>query len=185
MFGFFAKALTEKSNHYIDWSRIGELIQSGNHRYSKDELLARGSIIICTAVSTYLGSSLNNSEKTKCSNVQMAIAFGLLGFILSHAIVIYPLYRKRVELSHECKLLASEIHNKLEQNVVHMSEACKTKIKEKIHEILTLSLSTDNHGNASQTWGRRKRLLSEINEKLTPEKFNEEEWISYSTMRKP
>lgn len=182
MFGFFTKKLTEYSNHYIDWSRAAELIQAGNHRYSKDELIARGSIIALTAISVYLGASLNNSEKTNFSDVQMAIIFGVIGAVLSHDVIaVNPLRRKRLEVSKDCKFLSNEIIQKLEKNEVNMSSACKVSIEEKLHRIQSLSLSDEKHGNATQTWGRRKRLLSELNEKLIPEKFNEADWVAVAT----
>jgi hypothetical protein len=178
MFGLFTKKLTEYSNHYIDWSRAAELIQAGNHRYSKDELLARGSIVAITAVSAYLGAEANNPEKTNCSATTMAIILGVLAAVISHHfIAVLPLYRKRLEMSRECQQIIDEINQKLEKNEVNMSEACKVHIRREIDTIMHLSLSDEKHGNASQTWGRRKRLLSELNEKLTLEKLNEEDWV--------
>lgn len=182
MFGFFTKKLTEYSNHYIDWSRAAELIQAGNHRYSIDELKARGSILALTAVSAYLGAEVNDPEKTNCSATTMAIILGVFGAVLSHHIIaVRPLYRKRFEISKDCKRLSDEIICKLENNAVKMSSACKASIEKELHRIENLSLSNEKHGNASQTWGRRKRLLSELNEKLTPEKFNETDWVVAST----
>src|SRR5580700_7758899 len=109
MFGLFTKKLTEYSNHYIDWSRAAELIQAGNHRYSKDELLARGSIVAITAVSAYLGAEANNPEKTNCSATTMAIILGVLAAVISHHfIAVLPLYRKRLEMSRECQQIIDE-----------------------------------------------------------------------------
>jgi hypothetical protein len=183
MFRFYAKKLTESSNHYLDWSRIGELVQAGNHRYSKDEVITRGGIIAFTAVAAFLGYLLNDSEKTNCSDVQMSVALGVSGFILSHAVVIYPLVQKRLELSKDCALLSNEIIQKLEKNVVNMSSECKAKVQEELLRIKNLSLSNEDHGKASQTWGRRRRLLSEINEKLLPEKFNEADWVGSAALQ--
>lgn len=182
MFGLFTKKLTEYSNHYIDWSRAAELIQAGNHRYSKEEIVARGGIIALTAVSAYLGAEVNNPEKTNCSATTMAIILGVFGaFVSHHIIAVRPLYRKRLEISKDCKRLSNEIIQKLENNEVKMNSACKASIQEELHRIESLSLSNTKHGNASQTWGRRKRLLSELNEKLTPEKFKEADWVVAST----
>lgn len=38
MFGHPYKLLTEASNHYIDWSRTGELVTSQTHHYTTKEL---------------------------------------------------------------------------------------------------------------------------------------------------
>lgn len=42
-YGFFAKKVTEWSNHYIDASRIGELLRT-NHHYSREEIKDRAII---------------------------------------------------------------------------------------------------------------------------------------------
>lgn len=80
MFGFFSKNLTEYSNHYLDWSRIGELVSSGVHRYSTNEMIARGKIIASTAISGFLAAYLNDKEKTNCSDFTAGIVAGILGF---------------------------------------------------------------------------------------------------------
>ncbi len=178
MFRLFTKKLTEYSNHYIDWSRAAELVLSGDHHYSKDEIIVRGKIIVLTAVSAYVGASLNESNKTHCSNVSMAMISAVLGFIFWHAIIaVYPLYYKRRELKKDCDRLIQEINKKLDDNLMHISQASKDNIKQIIlKEIMKLSLSDQNHGNASKTWGRRQSLLFELNDRLSPEYFNEAEW---------
>lgn len=55
--------MTEKSKHYLDWSRTGELLFSGNHRYSSEELLVRGFIVFPIAASAYLGATRNNEKE--------------------------------------------------------------------------------------------------------------------------
>src|SRR5690606_38657383 len=83
-----ANTLTALSGHYVDWSRVGELIKSGAHRYTSKELITRGLIVSCTAVSAYLGNYSNNEELTHCSNLAVSSAAGMIGFTLSHTVVI-------------------------------------------------------------------------------------------------
>ncbi|MDR3477273.1 MAG: hypothetical protein P4M14_04505 [Gammaproteobacteria bacterium] len=168
MFGFFSKKMTEHSHHYLDWSRVGELLRVGNHRYSQDEIIMRGGIIACTALSAFLAGYFNNPEKTNCSTSTLSIIGGVFGFTLSHAIVIYPLIKKRREMSTDCHNTVNAIHK--------MDMPHQEKIQAVITHILNLSLSNDKHSNASQTWGRRKYLLNKLHEQLkdqqTPLDFN-------------
>lgn len=181
MLGLFTKKLTESFNHFVDWSRAANLIRTGNHRYSKDELIARGSIVALTAVFAYVGANLNKSEITGCSDTTMMMISAIVGAVLSHHVIaVRPLYLKRLEISKDCERLSNEIMQKLENNEINMSLVCKAHIEEELHRIQHLSLSNETHGNASQTWGRRQRLLSELNEKLIPEKFNEADWVGVS-----
>jgi hypothetical protein len=162
MFRLFSKNLTEYTHHYIDWSRIGNLVASGNHRYSAHELLVRGSVIACVATSAYVAAHFNNAEKTGCSTLVAAIAGGALGFVASHAVVIYPLVKKRCEMSKECKQLVAEIEGKMHS----LSSLEQETIDAVVAKIQVMSLSDDVHAKASQTWGKRKTLLSMVSEKL-------------------
>lgn len=160
MFGRLAKPMTEGSGHFLDWSRTGELLLSASHRYSRDELLARGFIVACIAVTAYLGATQNDEEKTHCSSTTAAIMLGFLGFVVSHAIVLIPLVQKRREMSAECNQLADQIKQQVRADV------CLTDVSKLVNHVLKLSLSTEQHGNASLTWGTRKRLLQCVKDRL-------------------
>lgn len=161
MLGFFSKKLTEYSNHYLDWSRVGELIHSGVHRYSTDEIKARAKIIAATAISGFLGAYFNDSEKTHCSDLSAVLVAGILGFTLSHYFALKPLIAKRRKMSQECDLLIRDILQSTKDS------ASKILLETVVDHIMKLSLSDDKHGRASQTWGKRLQLLTKLKLKLT------------------
>ncbi len=162
MFGLFEKKLTENSNHFLDWSRIGELFGSGTHRYSLKELTARAFVIGCTATFSYLSASLNDEKKTGCSYLTMLIAGGVVGFVFSHLIVISPLILKRYNMSQECSQMVDEIRSLFNNAVLKNSENRKQLINDVIEHILKISLSDEKHARASETWGNRIKLLSRV-----------------------
>lgn len=171
MFGRHAKKMTEDSGHYLDWSRTGELLLSASHRYSRDELLTRGFIVATIAVFAYLGAALNDKEKTHCSSTAVAVMAGFLGFVISHAIVIIPLVQKRREMARECSELAEQITSQTCSNDLYAQA-----VFDLVQHILKLSLSTDQHGNASLTWGTRKRLLQCVKDRLDEGKQDPDFW---------
>ena len=171
MFGFFSKKLTEYSKHYLDWSRIGELLKSGKHRYNKDELLIRGAIVATSAAAGFLAVSFNDVEKTKCSDLTVGLAAILLSFTLSHAIVIYPLVKKRYKMQQDCANLIDEIRSKTSNRVPPITENENKVLQSLIEKISNLSLSDEQQARASQTWGMRKRLLGMINETVNENNF--------------
>ena len=173
MFRFFPQRFTEYSNHYIDWSRVGELLTSNNHQYTNDQLIVRGVIATATAVSAYLGHCLNNENQTNCTNVTVSIAAGVLGFTLSHVIVIYPLIKKRYAISHECNALKKKIDCYITRNP---DLPCLDNIHAVVDHISQLSLSNIKNAKASETWGRRKRLLLQVLRHLEPAQFNVDFW---------
>jgi hypothetical protein len=162
MWGFFSQRLTEFSNHYVDWSRIGELLKSGTHRYSKEELIVRGEIIAFTAASAFLGDHLNNPEKTGCTDLTISIAAGVIGFVVSHTVAISYLMSKRHEMSKECARLVTEIKVKMQEMQPPLSQLDYRSLNELIIDIQEVSLSDKSHSRASQTWGYRKNLLAEV-----------------------
>lgn len=165
MFGRFSQGLTQFFGHYVDWSRVGELVGSGRHRYSRDELLVRAGIILSTAISGFLGAYFNDEEHTHCGSLTMGIVSSLAGFAISHAIVLYPLVSKRWAMSQECDDLVNQVEEKLNDN--GYDEDTKKRVGEVISRIRQHSLSTDDHGNASQTWGWRKRMLGHLLDYMT------------------
>lgn len=176
MFRSISKNLTEYCNHYVDWSRIGELLHSGKHRYSKSELLVRGAIIASTAISAFLGAYLNDEEKTGYSDGSATLAAGIAGFVLSHTVVIVPILKKRYDMSSDCKKFANEITLKME-NHPKLSSASRQAINSLVTHISKISLSDEKHGKASQTWGKRKKILSLLNEKLDDINLDEGIWL--------
>lgn len=174
MFGRLTKELTEYSNHYIDWSRVGELVGSGRHRYSRDELLVRAGIILSTVISGFLGVYFNDEENTHCSSLTMGIISSLAGFTISHAIVLYPLVSKRWAMSRECDDLVDQVEEKLNDD--EYDENSKNRVCAIISTIRQHSLSTDEHGNASLTWGWRKRLLNNLLEYITQNGSDAARW---------
>jgi hypothetical protein len=173
MFRLFSKSLTERTHHYIDWSRIGNLVASGNHRYGAQELLVRASIIACIATSAYVAAHFNNEEKTGCSTLVAAIAGGAFGFVASHTVVIYPLVKKRCDMSKECKQLVAEIEEKI-HSLPSSEQNFKVMIDAVLEKIQVMSLSDDVHAKASQTWGKRKTLLLMVCEKLNA--YDSKDW---------
>src|SRR5258708_3519083 len=137
MFRLFQQKLTDYSDHYLDGSRIGSRIgslpTSGNHQYSARDIATRGVIIACTAIPVFLGAHLNDEKKTGCSDTTIAIASGLLGFVISHAVVIYPLIQKRWEMSRECIKLTDEIFQLVAQKSLN-----KYDCRQNIHDVVNL-----------------------------------------------
>jgi hypothetical protein len=160
--GYLANNLTLFSNHYLDWSRVGELLVTGSQRYTSQKLLSRGSIFIFLGMSSCLGAYLNNSEKSGYSDMSVVLATAFLGFSFSHTIAITPLIYKRYQVNQECNQLIDEIKKLL----VEKDELFTDSILQSISDIQTLSLSDDIHSRASQTWGSRKRLLIELKDEV-------------------
>lgn len=154
-YGLFAKKATEWTNHYLDISRIGELLRT-NHHYSRDEIKDRAIIIASIAVSGFLGAYFNNKEKTNCSSLTMGLAGAGFGFVASHLVVILPLIQKRRAMKKQCDEIISRIMEETNvldiQTTKKIAELCKYITQE-------FSLSDDKHGRASQTWGKRISLL--------------------------
>ncbi len=167
MFGRYGKTLTEASRHYLDWSRTAELLLSSTHRYSANEIITRGFILICTVIPAYLASK--RSEQ-RSSSIALTLAAGLSGFTLSHMLVLIPLIQKRREMKLECDALIEEI--KKQPNFTKVS----VKLTEVIAGIVNLSLSDDKHGRASQTWGERRALLANLLAELAPQNFDPAFW---------
>ena len=164
MFSFFSKNATNVTNHYIDWSRIGNLLRSGNHRYSTEEILTRSAIVSFTAASAFLGHYFNDSEKTNYSDKSAALVCGLVGFIVSHAFVIAPLIKKRCDISRQCGIIKNDITRKLS---LTENKPFASLIIAVIDRINTLSLGDEKQTRASETWGRRLSLLTQVQESFS------------------
>lgn len=172
MFGHVYKRATEWSNHYLDWSRFGELLVSDHHKYSRDEILIRGVMIGCGTVSAMLGYYYNDKEKTQCADLTFAVISGFVGFTISHIIAISPLILKRLQMQWACDDYIAQIHTKLDKKVPPVSAEGLAIVKGVIDKIYALSLSNDKHANASLTWGERKRLFGVLCEYIDDSEFN-------------
>jgi hypothetical protein len=162
MFSSFSNRLTELSHHYIDWSRVGIFLRSGQHHYSKEEIIQRGKIIATTAVFSFIGNYCNNPEKTHLSNASVAFALGCIGFTIAHGATMFPLVLKRIKISRECH----ELIKKINDGMVNLSECQQNSIRTEIKSILDLSLSDHQRANATQTWGRRLILLQALEKRV-------------------
>ena len=175
MFGHTYKTLTEASNHYIDWSRTAELLTSETHHYNQHELLVRGTMAAVVAASGLLGAYLNNPDNTNCSTLTVAIASSVLGLAIAHIPVIYTLVSKRYSMSTDCDELAARIDNTLEK-MSDLSQETREQVNAVKMFMMTLSLSNDEHANASLTWGTRKKLLTQLAEQVETNTFDAAYW---------
>jgi hypothetical protein len=162
---YYANKLTEYSSHFLDWSRVGELLAATQHRYTPQQILARGSMFTVVAISAALGKYFNQADQTGYSDLAVAAASAFVSFATIHTIALVPIVQKRCRMSRECQTLAIEINDLLDGN--NFSDDYKNKIKGEIFKISELSLSDEQHSRASQTWGQRKRLMSELRDKVT------------------
>lgn len=161
MFGFFAKVATEYSNHFIDWSRVAELIYENNHHYTREQLIVRGAIIGITAVSAFLGAYMNDEEQSNHSSLTIGLAAGTLGFALSHTVIaVLPLMKKRLQIRQECENIINDIELKIK--TTETLQPYHDAIHNVVKTIMAISLSDEHHARASQTWGRRKHLLQQL-----------------------
>lgn len=176
MFGHVYKRLTEVSYHYIDWSRFGELLASANHRYSRRELAERGSIAGFTILTGFLGAYFNEPERSKRADLTIGLVSAFLGFVVSHAIVISPLIKKRYDMNQACHHHTDTIRARLETHQPPLSPETRATIEQLIRLISTLSLSNNKHGNASQTWGARKDLFERLSQQLCDQPIDELYW---------
>jgi len=172
--GFFpsntANTLTKLSDYYIDWSRVGELFASNKHRYTWDQLIQRGMILASSAYGAYAGyNRADNGFGLSSSLYSMAGCF--IGFAVSHLLIIAPLIYKRHQMNQACMASQHEILASIQ--TLSKLDPGNREITNLIVNIINLvdstnniSLSDENHANASQTWGRRKNLMEKINCRL-------------------
>lgn len=130
-------------DHIIDWTRIGELLWSGRHRYNLTELLPRGFIVALTLLPFFWNILLINK-----------IFLSVLFFVISHVIVIMPLIIKRLKMRSECYNIITLLK---ERCICDNKIICCQCIK--INKIMN---NKAVNGKSSATWGERKRLLMEL-----------------------
>lgn len=172
MFGHTYKVLTEASNHYIDWSRTGELVTSETHHYNQRELLIRGAMAAFVTASVVLSAYLNNPEKTGCGDLTVALVSGVLGLAIAHIPIVYPLFKKRQNISMDCEEIIARINETLATHPI--SQQKRDDIADDIQAIMSLSLSNDEHANASLTWGTRKSMLMQLEKQIDEHEYDDE-----------
>lgn len=143
MFHFIAKHLNRLSNYLIDWSRVGELLRSGRHRYSMTELIPRGFVATCIIMPLIIQREISWSIL-----FQMFICF-----VVSHTIVIAHLIWKRYKTKSDCDCLSEMI--KKTYCRCNETEKCNPCGKlDSIYSNVTLK--------SSAMWGYRKRKLTKL-----------------------
>ena len=147
--------MTAACNYYLDWSNVAVLFKSGTHRYSREQLLVRGGMISFATLTGFLGYYFNDSKKTNCSSLTLAIATSFAGFLLSHTVALYPLVTKRRGMADDCQATINAIRTSLKT----LSPEKAQHFENEISIIMTSTQSDEKHSNATQTWGSRKRLL--------------------------
>jgi uncharacterized protein YaaR (DUF327 family) len=173
--GFFsakaANTLTSWSNYYIDWSRVGELLKQGTHRYTVNELIQRGIILAGTGAGAYLGYTYTNQQNSNIMSGLYSMSGCFVGFVVSHLAVISPLIYKRYQTSQDCAKAQKEILNSLQdlkasspnnETINHLIHIISTHVE----TIMTMNFSTEKRANASLTWGKRRTYLTHLEDKL-------------------
>jgi hypothetical protein len=176
MAGFFnssvANELTRLSGYLVDWSRVGELLAQGTHRYSQKELIQRGAIVAATGVGGIAGYYAAQLDEENHHRGLYSMAGCFIGFVVSHSIVIVPLIQKRWNMNKECQVLESNIFNLLSQlndytrDTAQEHQSLISNITGMVANINKFNLADDKHAKASQTLGARKRMLENVYAKL-------------------
>ena len=166
-----ANELTKKSSYLLDWSRVGELVASGGHKYTQRELAQRAFILGVITYGGYVGSRYGQANGFfKKGFYSLAGCF--VGFVVSHAVVIVPLVIKRQQIKAACDELQTqslEIIKRVEISYQNHSKIVDlvVKMKNTIQSMMTLNLSDEEHARASQTLGSRLRLMEGVVARLT------------------
>lgn len=172
-----ANRLTKWSQYYVDWSRVGELISSGSHRYNLNEIFQRGFIISSTAAAGLIAYTTHDEQSSLSRNTS-TIAWSMAGFALSHTFVIFPLIYKRYQMSQDCLELETELLEclaPLDDSHCPLVQSFVNRIKKHCTAVMNHSLSDEKASKASQTLGRRKSLVHTLLEwvKLDIQAINE------------
>lgn len=151
--------LTRLFDYYVDLARIGDLFKSG-HRYSYKEIATRAMIWGSGFAGAYLGYQYGGW------------GYGALGFtggfLASHSYVIAPLVLKRYRASQACDEKINQIDLLLDgyKCTKKISQDKMKVIAEKAKGVAlfikSFGFTQDKAGDASKTWGTRKRLLTNL-----------------------
>lgn len=149
-FHSLAKYLNKISNYMLDWTRVGELLRSGQHHYSLSELIPRIFIGVFIIAPIVIHRTI-----TWESSLQ-----SLLCFVISHTIVISYLILKRYKMKSDCDEIIKSIKIKhCKCNYNNQKNRCQVCIK--IDSIFS-NVTT----KSSAVWGYRKRKLTKLVGKL-------------------
>lgn len=147
--------LNQRTDYLINWNRVGSLFFS-NHRYSTQELLERSFIISATAIGGFLAWNQSEGNST-------TLAFGAsLGFLLAHTATLSPLIYKRLQTKWACEEHIKTINSHLNDE---MSE-CSSLVKQTMDKIMNY---TPEQTSPSAIWGKRERLLKNLEAWITEE----------------
>lgn len=141
----FADFLNGQTGNLIDWNRPGSLLFS-THRYSAKELAERGAIIAATAICGYLAWNLTESSG-------YAALGASIGFIVSHAVTMYPLIQKRMQAKLDCNERRLELERQFTD---------KDPLSQSISRVISLIMEHEASRSPSEIWGKRARLLSTL-----------------------
>ena len=161
--GFFREYgawLTKKTGHYIDWTRIGERVAESSGfipSYSKEELQDRGIILLSTVASGLIAYGLRSEKESGFTTAAWTTLGALVGFTVSHAIIILPLIQKRRACEKRCLAINAAL-----QELLLPYLDINIHVQALITAIMALSLTSKQRGNASLTWGKRRGLLEKL-----------------------
>lgn len=145
----FADFLNVQTANLIDWNRPGSLF-FGNHRYSAKELAERGAIIASAAIAGYLSWNLTESPG-------YAALGACVGFLVSHAVTMYPLIKKRIQAKSACESMKLELERQFppEEDTEHT-------LAQNISAVVKTIMEHTASKSPSEIWGKRARLLSTL-----------------------
>lgn len=145
-----AQTLNRISNYLIDWTRVGELLRSGTHRYSFEEIIPRFIICSMTLAPILYYRTINYKVLLQC----------IIGFIVTHSIIIYPLIIKRYYTMKQCQILITNLQNLYCICKYNTELFSHCNICTQIHLIMHNSAP---NSKSSITWGMRLRQLKSLN----------------------
>jgi len=166
MYSRIANKLTAFTNYSVDWSGIGRLFKSGTHHYTWEEKAIRVGMVAFSAMTGFLGAYFNNAEKTKCTSLTIGILSAALGFYIAHRVVLDAKIAKRKRLYNDSETISARIRDTLNTRESPLSQFQLNFINDLICHIKNISLSDEHSSRATETLGRRKRLLTNLESNL-------------------
>lgn len=152
--------LRKRTSDLFDPSRIGSLLQSGDHAYSRQEILDRSMIGTAAVLGGFLAYRASSRRTNSVLVNASATTLGATVFLaLGHIPVIYPLVHKRYQMKNEFEQLTSEIH----ANATRLNISLE-KVNQVIDKLKDCNLADAKKSNTSQTLGRRNTILKELNQ---------------------
>ena len=164
-----SKKLTETTNYYINWGSATEfpqLLLTGK-RFNFKDIAIGTSMTVFTTTCGFFGAYFNDPKNTNYSDLSAALLLASIGLLLAHAPIIYPAIKKRHHLHQECDALVKEITSKIIHNSDWIQEKYTFHMKNILNDILNIAITEDKNTSASAVLGKRKRLLSAMNNQIT------------------